>query len=409
MASWFHPQSRSFTLLVGALSVILIAFIIIHPDEVFQSSLAGLKLWWDFVFPGLFPFLMLSEILLGLGVIHALGAFLEPWMRLVFRLPGAAGWAFTLGMAGGFPAGSSVTGKLVKQRQLKPAEAQRLWSVSHLCSPMLMIAVIGVGFLSSVERGFFIAVIHYAAAVATALVLLAFAPRSSLQKPNPTRQLSNAVYPSLWASAANTLTTARREDGRTFGKLLGDSVTTTAQTLLSLGGFIMLFSVIHQIVKIIIEPWLTSELLQVLLAGLLEPHLGVYAAAHYTSSALFQTALIGAILGWSGLSLHAQARSLTSPAGLRYPPFMLARLLHAGWAVVLTIALWKPAMLLLGADSLDAASVSSMAPVGWSALWLPSSASIWPWMGKFYLTALGLLLLASLLILCTRKLRRRQL
>lgn len=402
LGNWFHPQSRSFTILLGGLSIFLIVFIIIHPNQSFQSSLSGLTLWWNFVFPGLFPFLMLSEILLGLGVIHALGSLLEPFMRLVFRLPGAAGWALVLGLTGGFPSGSDVTAKLSKQLHLQTGEAQRLWAVSHMCSPMLIIAVIGVGFLNSPEMGFFLAVVHYSAAIAAGLVLRLTYSSKSIPPDLPLNRKNKDIL----ITAARSMNLAYRQDGRTFGKLLGDSVSSTAQTLLAIGGFMIIFSVVHRIILLVIEPFASSELLRIALAGLLEPHLGVYAASQFTNSAVLQAALIGAILGWSGLSLHAQARSMTSAAGLRYGPFLAARLLHAAFAFVLTAALWQPAKLLLGEASLSIAAFTSE-PAGMVSLWSSASSGLWPWIGKFYVTAAALLVLLAAAAFLSRKIRYR--
>ncbi len=64
--------------------------------------------------------------------------------------------------------------------------------------------------------------------------------------------------------------------------------------------------------------------------------------------ALFQTAALGALLGWGGLSSHLQAKSLLQGSGLRYSRFALFRLVHSGLAVVLTAALWTPMNYWLG-------------------------------------------------------------
>ncbi|MBP2650127.1 MAG: ylbJ, partial [Firmicutes bacterium] len=59
-----------------------------YPKEAFDSAIVGLTLWWNVVFPALLPFFILSEILMGLGVVHFIGVLLEPLMRPVFNVPG---------------------------------------------------------------------------------------------------------------------------------------------------------------------------------------------------------------------------------------------------------------------------------------------------------------------------------
>lgn len=43
------------------------------------------------MFPALLPFLIITELLRGMGVLHGLGALMEPLLRALLRLPGAGG------------------------------------------------------------------------------------------------------------------------------------------------------------------------------------------------------------------------------------------------------------------------------------------------------------------------------
>jgi nucleoside recognition membrane protein YjiH len=76
---------------------------VVYPKEAFDSALIGLNLWWNVVFPGLLPFFILSEILMGLGVVHFIGVLLEPLMRPLFNVPGVGAFAMSMGLASGYP------------------------------------------------------------------------------------------------------------------------------------------------------------------------------------------------------------------------------------------------------------------------------------------------------------------
>jgi len=64
-----------------------------YPKVAFDAAITGLNLWWNVVFPSLVPFFILSEILMGLGVVHFIGILLEPLMRPVFNVPGIGAFA----------------------------------------------------------------------------------------------------------------------------------------------------------------------------------------------------------------------------------------------------------------------------------------------------------------------------
>jgi hypothetical protein len=66
-----------------------------YPKPTFDAAIMELNLWWNVVFPSLLPFFILSEILMGLGVVHFIGVLLEPLMRPVFNVPGIGAFALS--------------------------------------------------------------------------------------------------------------------------------------------------------------------------------------------------------------------------------------------------------------------------------------------------------------------------
>lgn len=390
---WADPKSRPFTLLLGLLTAAFVLCIVVYPDQVFQSSLRGLKLWWEFVFPALLPFMIVSELLMGFGVVQGLGVLLDPLMRSVFRVPGAGGWAFAVGVIAGYPLGAGITAQLRRQGQLHRAEAERLSAISHIASPMLMIAVVGVGFLHSAEAGFIIALIHYASALPVGLLMrLHSVPDASAGKPAPPG--SAAVLHTndrLVRRALRRMKEAHSQDGRTFGKLLGDAVSSSIQTLLILGGFIMIFNVLLRIILLQLPPSSFSEVLGQILPGLLEPHLGAYANSLQSGlTPKLQAACIGMVLAWSGLSVHAQVRSFTDGTDIRYAPFFVSRLVHAVLAFGITLFAWEPLARWLSPAKPIFAPADASVPSAYSFLWQENQSILAVWGNLFVFLALFL-------------------
>ncbi|EPD92114.1 sporulation integral membrane protein YlbJ [Paenibacillus sp. HGH0039] len=431
------------TLLLGSLAAALVASIIAFPDKALQASLEGITIWWNIVFPALLPFMILTELLLGFGVVHALGTLLEPLARLLLRLPGTGGLALAAGALGGFPSGALFTAKLRGRKLLTRGEGERLLALSHLASPVLIVTVIGTGFLHSPRLGLLLAGVHYGGALLLGFVLpsqkkpagapapgqpesadgagdsggaaggsaaeparahtgsgdargravRADAPAPGGEAPPVKRRGagSGASGAPLWRQAAGSLVRARSEDGRAFGQLLGEAVTASVQSLMVIGGYIMIFSVIIHMLTMpdmlqaaggLLGLPVGPDLLHHLASGLFELHLGAHAAAG--EQALPQgikLALIAAFLGFGGLSSHAQALSAAYGAGLRYLPFLMARLLHACFSYLLVLLLWRFTSGLFpsvpsGRQTLEVSgTLSPIARTGEGALF--SSLSIW--------------------------------
>lgn len=328
------PSSRQTSILLGLFAACLVIMIVLYPDQAFRSSLDGLTLWWKFVFPALLPFFILSELCIGFGLIHGLGTLLEPLMRRLFGVPGAGGWALAAGLAGGQPVGAKIASQLRANQLLTQTEGERVLAISHLCNPVFLVTLVGAGFLQSPQLGLVLALIHYLSAIITGISLRWFTPHTSA----PTRERVPQI--SLWRRTLSSVSEAHAKDGRTFGKLLGESVNSSLQSLMMIGGLIMIFSVLLSLIKL---TGLTMDLpwIQRTLQGLLEIHVGSHSmsSASITPAAI-QLALIGAVLGWSGLASHAQVKSLLTGTDLRYSIFLLSRVIHGCLAYVITLIGW---------------------------------------------------------------------
>ncbi|MBO9607948.1 MAG: hypothetical protein J7639_18450 [Paenibacillaceae bacterium] len=410
--------SRGFTLLLGLASALLVGAIIVFPDRAFAASLGGLRLWWTFVFPALLPFLIVSELAFGFGLIHGAGRLMEPFMRLLLRVPGIGGWPLAATFAGGYPAAGDFVGKLRRQGLLRRGEAERLAAASHLCNPMTMIAVIGAGFLHSVKLGFIIATAHYLAAVLVMLLMRGHEAPEAEQSQTPAPLVESAPRASigLLAQSLVDIRAARAADGRSFGKLLGDAVSSAIQKLMLIGGFIMLFAVIQALAELALPLALDTVSASFALPALLEPHLGAFAAARIPGAAdMWRAAWIGALLGWSGLSLHAQVRGLLFGTDVRYAPFLRARLWHACLAFGITLIAWKPLAALasrLPVAPAPSRTTGASLPAGALPQWTADSGGMGGWplaIAQFALlggAALAALLLLSLLLRGLKQARR---
>jgi sporulation integral membrane protein YlbJ len=409
--------SRSKTLALASMALCLVIIIILFPDSAFQSSLQGLTIWWELVFPALLPFLILTELLIGFGAVQAAGTMLEPLMRLLFRLPGAGGWPLASGLIIGFPIGAKITAALREKKLLSRQEAQRLVSITHLCSPLFIISVVGVGFLHQARLGLLLAVIHYLSAILTGWLI----SRNQIT-PFESSRLSLQSEHSLWKRSLNTMQQAYLHDGRAFGKLLGDAVSTSVQTLMMIGGYMMIYSVMINVftanqlifaLQQLTEGFLGAlnlgpELVSHLLSGLFEIHLGTYSLAQMQDVPLLgQMALISALLAWGGLSAHAQVGGFIHQTDIRYFPFFKARCIQAAIAFLLTFILWNPLQLLIHSVEPSFFPVDFIGSSGANAPFsISSSLNNWTYslpILAVWLLALGFMLLLSMLVWSFRK------
>ena len=336
----------SSTILFASIAILLVICIVAAPGPAFQASGQGLSLWWRIVFPAVLPFLVLSEMLIAGGFPQGLGVILEPFTRRILRLPGSFGWILPLGMTAGFPASAAAAATLYKQRKITALEAERMAATAHFASPMLIIIVIGAGYLNNPDLGLLLLVIHwlsgFAAAITLSRLLWKKTADSSSSQPaqrQATVQTSTRMAkPGLMRSALRRMEEAQQEDGRSFGKLLGDSVANSVQTLMTIGGYMLIFAVMIHVVN----SFLPASVFSYFIATLMEVHLGTYAVAGLPVSQPIIAALLGTALGWSGICSFLQVQAVLKPAGISGVRFIIQRLIHGAYAFLLTLILWRP-------------------------------------------------------------------
>lgn len=116
---------------------------------------------------------------------QGLGTLLDPFTRKALGLPGIAGWVLPLGMTAGFPAAAEATATLYKQGKISTLEAEKLAGAAHFCSPVLLIVVVGTGFLGVPGLGLLLLIVHWAAGLAAGMTLHFLTPsKQKLQQKN---------------------------------------------------------------------------------------------------------------------------------------------------------------------------------------------------------------------------------
>lgn len=352
MSDW-TPKLKTLLLTSGALTIA--ASLMIFPKASYEASLRGLEMWWNVVFPSLLPFFIVSELLIGFGVVNVIGILFEPFMRPLFRVPGLGGFVWAMGLASGYPAGAKLTARLRQENQLTKFEAERLSSFTNFSNPLFMFGAVAIGFFHRPALGLLLAVSHYLGNFCVGLVMRFHGPEEN-RKIEPKKSLRKRL---TVRHAFNYLHTQRLRDKRPLGKLFGDAVNSSISTLLVIGGFIILFSVIHKVFSllhltnllsaaiggIMLHLHLPPEISRALVAGFFEITLGSQTASQIHAPLLFKAAATSFVLAFSGFSVQAQVASILADTDIDFKPFFIARWIHGLFSSVLTLLLWNPLFL----------------------------------------------------------------
>lgn len=345
LIQWFK------TILLSSFVLIMVVLLVTFPEQAYEASLLGLNMWWEIVFPSLLPFFITAELLLSFGVVKFFGRLLEPIMRPIFNVPGVGSFAWLMGMASGYPTGAKISSRLREEKELTQIEAERLVSFTNASSPLFIFGAIAVGFFHDVTLGLLIAAAHYVGNFIVG-ICMRFYGRSKDKKTN-----RKAIRKVDWKLALKDMHHFRIRDKRPIGMILGDAIIQSIKTLVMVGGFIILFSVLTEMFNLIHFTTFISDIVGILftiltlplelsspfISGIFEITIGVNLISQVNIDSLLQKLIVVSfILGFNGFSIQAQVASILASTDIRFKPYFFARLLHGLIASLLTILLYQP-------------------------------------------------------------------
>jgi sporulation integral membrane protein YlbJ len=270
-------------------------------------------------------------------------------MRPLFRVPGSGGFVLAMAMASGFPSGAKLASRLRQENQLTRFEAERLVSFTNSSNPLFIFGAVSVGFFYNPQLGALLALAHYGGNILVGLTIRFYGNDQKI--PRKKKKVS------LLSASFSAMHEARKNKEQPIGKLVGDAVIHSVQTLLMIGGFIILFSVIN---KMLFHLHITSFLGAIasqffsligfssllslpFIAGVFELTLGSQMISQVKEAHLLEQVIVTSfVLGFSGLSVHAQVASILAETDIRFRLFFFARILHGFYSAAIAFLLWKP-------------------------------------------------------------------
>ena len=248
------------------------------------AAAEALSLCASSVIPALFPFLVVSSLLLSLGLGELLSPMLAGLMEPLFRVDGVGSSALLLGLVGGYPIGAKTAADLYRKGLLSRPEAERLLAFCNNSNPVFLISVLGVGVFGSVRAGVWLWLIHLLSALLTGLLFRNWGGQGRRQAGGTTAfqavSLSAAFVSAVRESLSGMLSVCAFV---TFFYVL-------ARPLASLGG------------------WLGP-----VLVGLTE----LFSLTPLLRADRFGFILSSAMAGWGGLSVLCQTAAVLEGSGLR--------------------------------------------------------------------------------------------
>ena len=289
---------------------VFLIFLTLKNSEIAANGIKnGLSLATNILSPSLFPFLVLSELLLSLGVGEAAAGLLARPARLLFGLSPQGTVALLLGWLCGVPVGTVSAVTLSENGDISKEELQRLLLLCNIPSTGFLMGAVGSRLFCSREAG----AVLFAAVLLAAALTGVFCKLLHGNLPIMSKKVANGAKKAL---SATTFTAAVRHG---------------FSTALQVTGFVLFFSAVTECVRAVGLP---SPTVKAGLCGLLELTAGTVTAATLLPphTALLLSAFFA---GFSGLSICLQVFSLAECHRPKLASYLSAKLVQGVLAAAL--------------------------------------------------------------------------
>ena len=309
---------------VSVLIMVVLMFmmfeILSSSNSIMETVSFSFGIWKNNIFPSLFPFFVLSEVLVNYGFIEFVSELFKPIMNKCFKVRGVGAFVFFMSLVSGFPSNSKYVRELYLSGLINEYEGAKLLTFTHFSNPLFILGTISILFLNNKEVGLLILICHYLGNILVGLLFRNY-------------YVSDSEKSSFsFKKAILEMHKRRISNNKSFGSVVSCAVINGINTLLLVFGVVTLFLVITTIIdnNINISPYHQS-----ILNGILEMTQGLKYVSILDIPLKIKGTLSVLFISFGGICVHMQMISILSDTKIKYFPFFVARIIHACFSSLL--------------------------------------------------------------------------
>ncbi|MGL5067086.1 MAG: sporulation integral membrane protein YlbJ [Sarcina sp.] len=306
------PRTNTF---ISILLSILILYFLLKPELIISSSISGGKIFLTSIFPAMFPFMVICNLLLYIDGVSLYSKLLGPLLCKPLSLSKSCSFPLVTSYLSGYPLGAKYSEKLYSNKEINFNEFSRIINIASNIGPLFLIASVGTTMLSNTNLGYLLLIPTYLSTLIMGLIT---------KKTSTTK-----VYVLPPSSSINI----------NIGESIKKSIEDATLTILTLAGYIVIFSVIINILKdsYIITTLISllssllgisRSLLESVVLGSVELTNGCKIVSESTLSIEVKLCVISFLTSFGGLSIIAQTFSFFAKHKISFKKYFLLKLLQ---------------------------------------------------------------------------------
>lgn len=302
--------------LITIICSLLILQILAAPKICIDAAISGALLFFYKVFPSLFSFLVVSNIILAYDGVYIYSKVLGSAICRPFKLPKSCSFVLIISVLCGYPLGAKYACDLYERNIIDLRICERLLNIASNASPLFMLGSVGISMLKSSHIGYILLLSNLLSCIAMGLLL----PSKMINKKDVPEK--NHILPNM-----------------NIGNVLKNSVENSIRTCLSIGGFVTAYSVVNSMIKtnylftlavtqISNMLNISKDIVEGSILGIIEMTNGCSLISSTNASILTKIAIVSFLFTFSGLSIISQVYSFTYKLDISMRKYTLRKVIQ---------------------------------------------------------------------------------
>lgn len=292
---------KKINLLPYILFSILLFILLLFPNQSIIAVKEGLLLWFNVIIPTLFPFMILSYIILHSPIIDFINKIFAPIFNKVFHLSGVASYALIVGILSGYPMGAVIVSDLVKTKKITKKEGNYLLKICNNPSPMFIIGFVASALLYDSSLGVPFLISIFLGNLLTAIIFKKETKGIEINKILIKKNYENFSF-----------------------SYFDECIAQTAAVLLKVGGYIIFFS----LPIILLSELYIDNIGYRFLISTIDLSNGAKLLSHLSCPLKLKYALIASLTAFGSLSVVGQTASVIKGSGLSIKNYFLSKIIN---------------------------------------------------------------------------------
>lgn len=316
--------------LICIICSIFIVLFVLNIKQCTIAAIDGFKLWYNAVLPVTFPFLVICNLLISYDGISLYSKILGPLVCTPLGLSRNCSFPIVASFLCGYPLGAKYSVDLWSLGYIDDNECQRLLNIASNVGPLFLIGSVGSALLNNATLGYILLIANYLSVIFIGIIT------------NKNRTLRKTLSKS----------SIKNKKELNFGQSIKDAIGNGVNTILSICGFIVIFSVIISIIKnsdyIIYLFNFVETLFHVdkgtlfsIFLGSIEMTNGCNLISHLNISLPVKLGIISFLCSFSGLSVIAQISSFMKDFNVSYFKYIYLKIIQGIFSFIITYLLMK--------------------------------------------------------------------